>query len=386
MSGPVGVLMGLAAGLSIPCVLNGRMKTLAGQQIRPWKGGVSPGLAKRFDRVALLLNGDAHRYWNLSKSPDLQPLFWIVRPESELVRCVARVEDQEFHCYIKFHRAYDRAPADRERALNRMREEASVTREVFARFRGNPSYSVPQTYAFFPEELAMVTKELPGRRLLDVLREKATGFTSKKIMDELVAHLQRVGGWLREFQRLNDGKLPESQDPAGHLMPYMTLRLEKLLKTGWLATSDVTRIKVFVAAQERALLGEFPRACRVHGDLSLSNVLVTPHSVGVLDFAMAGVSNVYEDLTYFFQRLDNLRVNPLFRDSTIRSLQHAFLAGSGDASIVEQPLFKAYQVRHIVNHLVDLSRSDGLNPLKRSYQHWQYRQRLSQLQDLIHQS
>lgn len=362
------------------------MKTIAGQSVRPWAQAVSPRLMERFERVSLLLRDDASRYWDLPRHPELLPQDVIVRPESELVRCAVRTDEQEFHCYVKFHRALDRSPEDRERALTRMSEEAHATKEVFERLKGHPFYGVPRVYAFFPAELAIVTRELPGRRLLDVLRGKASGIVSRSALDELTEYLWHVGGWLREFQRPWRECVSEMTNPAEQLLPYITIRLDKLLKMGWLTALDVTRIQAFVTAQERALVDELSRACRVHGDLSLSNVFVAPHSVGVLDFAMAGVSNVYEDLTYFFQRLDNLRVNPLFRDSTIRSLQHSFLAGSGDASIVEQPLFKAYQVRHIVNHLVDLSRSDGLNPLKRSYQHWQYRQRLSQLQDLIHQS
>ncbi len=359
------------------------LKNLAGQSVTEWHRGKSEKLQARFDRVVTLLQQAPMEFWQEPSSPNLEPLCIIRRPESELIKCRVTHDSQIDFCYIKFHRALDRDPSERNRALGRIQQEAQVTQLFFLHFQVLSSFGVPKVVAFFPEEMAVVTKEIPGRRLLDVLREEAIGFPSSKVREELCTHLRLIGGWLAEFQRVALGQSSDLDNPSQHIVPYVMIRLEKLIRTGKITESFVQRICDFLHHHMEACPPGSERACQVHGDLSLSNVFITPGYVGVLDFAMSNVSNVYEDLSYFYQRLDNLRVNPLFRSSTLCALQQAFLEGYGNPSVVNHHLFQAYQVRHTINHLVDLSKFDGLSTFRRVYQMAQFYWRVNHLKELI---
>jgi tRNA A-37 threonylcarbamoyl transferase component Bud32 len=359
------------------------LKNLAGQSVTEWNAGKSEKVQARFDRVVTLLQQAPMKFWQEPTPPKLEPLCIIRRPESELIKCRVIHDTQVDFCFIKFHRALDRDISEHNRALGRIKQEAQVTQNFFQHFEFHSSFGVPKVVAFFPEEMAVVTKEIPGRRLLDVLREEAVGFPTSKVREELSRHFRLIGGWLAEFQGVALGQSSELDDPSQHIVPYVTIRLDKLIQAGMITESFVRKICDFLHHHMEACPRGLERACQVHGDLSLSNVFLTPGYVGVLDFAMSNVSNVYEDLSYFYQRLDNLRVNPLFRNSTICAFQQAFLEGYGNPLVVNHHLFKAYQVRHTINHLVDLSKSDGLSTFRRVYQLAQFYWRVDHLKYLI---
>jgi len=359
------------------------LKNLAGQSVVEWDKGKSEKVQARFDRVVTLLEQAPMEFWQEAVSPILEPLCIIRRPESELIKCRVTHGTYTDFCYIKFHRALDRDPSDHHRALGRIQQEAKITQTFFQYFESHSFFGVPRIVAFFPEEMAVVTKEIPGRRLLDVLREDAIGFPSGKVRKELISYFRLIGGWLAEFQRVALGQSSNLDDPTQHIIPYVMIRLEKLVQSGKITESFVHRVCEFLHQQMEACPPGSVRACQVHGDLSLSNVFITPEYVGVLDFAMSNMSNVYEDLSYFYQRLDNLRVNPLFSSSTLRALQQEFLEGYGDPLVVNHHLFKAYQVRHTINHLVDLSKYDCLSTLQRIYQMTQFYWRVKHLKHLI---
>jgi tRNA A-37 threonylcarbamoyl transferase component Bud32 len=252
-----------------------------------------------------------------------------------------------------------------------MYKEVEITRELYARLGGHSMYAVPRIFAFFPEEQAIVMEESAGQRLLDILLQKARGYPTRSTLTELAQYCCAVGGWLQHMQQLTQTTTVQQLDRTDFL-EYVALRLSKLQAAPHGLSDDVAdRI---LRALDR-LLQQGPenvgKICGVHGDLSLSNILVSAEKVTILDFSMYHIGSAYNDPSYFYSRIESV-YHLLINKSTTSYLQKAFIEGYGESIESDSQIFRIYYVRHKINRLLSLADVRDLSMIQRWYQRYQF--------------
>jgi tRNA A-37 threonylcarbamoyl transferase component Bud32 len=313
---------------------------------------------------------EPQRYFEGADAPVFSPILSLHRPVSALVKCRVASPHDSYGVYIKFFLPRRPTPEAHERAGQRLYKEVEVTREFYARLGTNSVYAVPRIIAFFPEEKAIVMEESAGQRLLDVLLQKGRGYPTRSALHELAQYCRAVGGWLKYFQSLTQSTT-NTQLERVDFLEYVALRLAKL-QASQRALRDEVAERLLGSLQR--LLQRVPenagKVCGVHGDLSLSNILVTANKVTVLDFSMYQTGSAYNDPAYFYSRIESV-YHLMITRSTTSFLQNAFI-DSYDSSIKNNiDHFMIYYIRHKVNRVLSLSDFSNLSFFKRWYQKYQ---------------
>jgi len=225
-----------------------------------------------------------------------------------------------------------------------------------AALQGEREFAVIKPVAYFPEFLAIITEEAAGETIADLINRAGKFWPTAEKLDQLAKHCLRAGQALaaiqkatREVSRFNPAELPE----------YIDERLQRLVENRRTPFSARDRRQIFkflqhaIPAVPAGQLG----LCGAHGDYAPFNVLATAEKITVADFTMFKAGSVYNDLTYFYHRLEGYLHKPVFRLATIRRLQNAFLTGYAEAMkkkqsppVTEDLLFKIFRIKHIVNN------------------------------------
>jgi hypothetical protein len=263
-----------------------------------------------------------------------------------------------------------------------MQRDVEITSLLYERLRGNPAQSVPRIVAWFPEEKAVVTEESKGELLLNIIDNDAAGYLGRRVLEKLGAHCYSVGLWLEKFQRITatNARIPEFEK---EIVGYVDLRLRKLRHASSLTEERYKTVLKYLERELRNVRQTDIYACGVHGDFGLSNILVDSDRVTVLDFTMYNIGLPYTDPSYLYQRMEGFLTKPFFQRGTIAFLQRAFLEGYQRGFDLQNPLFKLSRVRHMVNRLVDLAKTNGLPTIERLYQCWQYKKCLDDLKQIV---
>jgi tRNA A-37 threonylcarbamoyl transferase component Bud32 len=328
-------------------------------------------LQQRYERIVRRLREEPQRYFEAAEPPVFLPVLSLRRPVSELVKCQAVSPRGNVGIYIKFFLARRPTPEAQERAVQRMYREEAVTRELYARLDTHSVYTVPRIVAFFPEEQAIVMEESTGQRLLDILLQKGRGYPGRSTLQELARYCRAVGGWLKHVQQLTQTTTGPQLRRADFL-EYVTLRLAKLPATQRLLSDDAAdRILRSLERLLRQVPETLGMACGVHGDLSLSNILVTSNKVTVLDFSMYHIGSSYHDPSYFYSRIESI-YHLLISKSTTSYLQKAFTEEYGYDMESNRQFFQLYYIRHKVNRLLALSDFQHLSIIRKIYQKHQF--------------
>ncbi len=353
-----------------------------------YKGGIkaqefhSENLKASYGRVTTRLAQESEHYFGESGFP----VFFIARifqtPFSDIVQCVVELNNISFGIYVKFSLVNKNVEGEHDRILKNTTREVEVANIFSEYFSNEQAVSVPEVIAFFPDEMAIVTKEKDGVPLMRLIVGSAKGRPGTGKLDLLKHACYSVGNALKVFQKMPLIKTGKIELPS-NLVSYVDLRLKLLLETGSLAMRDYRNVLNFLEQQLGEIEEEALDFCSVHGDLALGNILISSDQVIFLDLGMYRQGPPSFDPAYFYQHLDDLNTNPLFLSSTIVQLQDVFFEGYSENSIRESPLFLSYYVRNIVNQLLDLSRRSHLHPIKRIYQKWQYQQYLFSLKKVI---
>lgn len=336
-------------------------------------------------RVTSRLAQESKYYFGEGAVPVFSIVRIIRRPFSDVIQCTVQFDKNSFGLYIKFALVKKNVDGDRERILKNVNREVEVTKQFSAFFSKEPSVSVPEIIAFFPDDMAIVTKEKEGVPLMTLIMESGKGKPSTQKLDLLKNTCSLVGNSLKVFQKMpliNTGK----DELPSNLVSYVDLRLKLLLEAGCIQMKERFNVVTYLENQIGKIEGQPLDFCGVHGDLSLGNVLIASNQVVFLDLGMYRKGPACFDLAYFHQHLDDFLTNPFFFSATIAHLQDAFFEGYQEKSIRESPLFLSYYVLKIVNHLLALSRMKKLSLLKKVYQKWQYRHCLSHLNKIIQEN
>ena len=344
--------------------------------------GVSDQLKFRYEQVVAQLSAESDRYFKTSDVPLFKPILVLHRPVSSIIKCRVRSLNYDNVVYLKFCEVGDYEQEKMEKWKKRMVKDFDVMTRLHELFKGNPVCTVPRGLEYFPKEMAMVTEESDGESFLKLITGFSAGIHRKKANEDLRNSCFRVGQWLSEFQRLTKAYriIHEMEE---ELVPYVDHRLCKLVQAGCLSTSQREQTLRYLASHLDASSGGDEERCGVHGDFSMSNILVSTHAVSVLDFAMYRVGSPYVDLAYLYRKFRHSLMNNLIKTRAILLLQNSFLEGYQPNFDRHHPLFVIQCVRHLVNRLVSLAVDNKHSPLKRIYQRALVRIDLQELNQII---
>jgi len=309
-------------------------------------------------RIIAQLRSQAGELWPEAPPEDFQIVRHLVRPYSNVYRLqlVAPRASSARFVFAKILTPGAKFQKDPEKYLTRLAAEYGATQRLQAALQGEREFAVIKPVACFPEFLAIISEEAAGETIADLINRAGRFWPAAEKLDHLAKHCRRAGKALaaiqkatREVSRFDPAELPE----------YIDERLQRLvesLQTPFSAT-DRRQIVKFLKQAIPAIPSEQFGLCGVHGDYAPFNVLATAEKITVVDFTMFKVGSVYNDLTYFYHRLEGYLHKPVFRVTTIRRLQNAFLTGYADAMektqsppVTDDLLFKILRIKHIVNN------------------------------------
>jgi hypothetical protein len=255
-----------------------------------------------------------------------------------------------------------------EGAGSRLAREYEATLRVQERLAGVDGCLAPRVLAFFPEVPALVTEEVPGRSVAEVIDRDGARFRSARRRERLESICFGAGVWLRRYQdaTVDRGALMCLDE----MLVYVDVRLKLLVAMG----------QADVQWRER-VLGTFERIrpsipstdltlSDVHGDFSPANILHTGTAVVPIDFAMSSTGSIYYDLTRFHHQLGLFLTKPSFRPTTIRRLQRAFLQGYGRPIETDSGLFRLFIIQHVLCHWLGRLKTTAVAPHVRAYNWW----------------
>lgn len=313
-------------------------------------------LTPRLNGALERLRSEAEHYFG---DPDtiIEPLGLDDREAALVLRARVRAAQGVRHIFVKVFKPRGSSPEACQSARERVAHDFATTRQVHQALGGYAELSAAWPIACFPDELVLVTEEAPGERFDLLLERTAVWQPSDDTVGELCRVASRIGRWLSAFQRVCRSNRRITLEA---MREYLDVRLRRLVANPKAAFSQSDRT---------AVLAHFDATCRnvadddlaevlVHGDLAPSNILVNKEEIIVIDFAMATTGGLYMDVARLYTQLDFLKAKPKFRPHVIERLQTALLDGFDPALRPTHPLFRLFELQHVICHTANLS----LNP------------------------
>jgi hypothetical protein len=278
------------------------------------------------------------------------------RPFSHLQRLAVWRRDGNApisHLFVKIFK-----PAKIDGGLEAMRrrvaDDFQTTRRVHTSMLAHPALGAVRPIACYPDHLAIVTEEIAGPTLLDVLVSSAAWFPDASRVEQLNATMANVGRWIRAYQSIEPAG--EVETIAG-LRAYVDHRLTRLVEHPGARFGQPDREQVLDHIDrlgEQVDVSEL-RLVPIHADLAPANILVSDGRIVVLDFAMAKHGTWVHDLTRLVLQVELLSVKPQIRNRVLHGARLALIQGFDGALTDQRPLFRLMLLLHRVNHLTTLS-------------------------------
>jgi len=318
-------------------------------------GMPASGLPPEFGPVLLKLSAGSSSHFGCAGA-HLEPVEYRERPFSHLLRAAVFANGRPgpvTHVFVKIFKVKAHEP-DPERMRRRVVQEFESTLEVHRAMSADPDVGAVRPIACYPEHLASVTEEVPGRTLLDCLRAEAAWLPQQRTLERLSLIMEKAGRWVRTFQAID---LQPGRVSLDAVRSYVDLRLERLVASPAARFAPADRARVLAHIQRLgALVPPLDLAeARIHADLAPANMLVSGERIVVLDFAMCSRGSAFHDLARLFLQIDLLRLKPQVKSAVIERLNRSLLRGFDPQVGPDRPLFRLLLLQHRVNHLATLS-------------------------------
>lgn len=282
----------------------------------------------------------------------IEPVSCMARQGSRLLRVQVRTGSRSFFAYIKLYNVDGCTPHYIDQMRQRGVRDFETTRRVHLLMRSVEGISTLRPIAFLPKHLAVVTEEVRGKTLGQLLTRQAGWYPERDTLDELCTVMSRIGLWLRTVQTL---EVPNARFSLDGMREYLDVRLVRLVRHGGLGAQERCGILKFFdercADVDEADLQEVV----IHGDLSPSNVMVAGTNVTVLDFEMWRTGSVFHDLSRIYHQIELRKLKPWFKPSALDRLLETAIAGFDPALRPERPLFELLTLQHVINKLTKLT-------------------------------
>jgi thiamine kinase-like enzyme len=305
-----------------------------------------------FEQALRRLQEEGGRYFEPARI-DFQPVTSRNRRFPRVLQVHVQNSAQPCDVFIKTFKPANGSAESRRVAQERLRREYEALLRFNAAMSGNPGLRVIRPIACFPEELCIVTERVPGITLRRFLKDSAPWrFTKTARNIALVSVFEKVGSWLRVFQKIDRSEKTVSLSAK---RSYLESRLQLLLQhyPGAFSSADRdTLLRHFDRLIYETGSAEFPEV-GVHADFTPDNVLVVNDSeIAVLDFEMASAGTRYDDLAHMYMHMDSQKAKPWIEAENIQDFQHALLRGFDPTLEAAHPMFQVALLIHVVCHFV----------------------------------
>jgi hypothetical protein len=252
-----------------------------------------------------------------------------------------RTESRTVCAYIKIPKPRGQGAEGTSRAERMLEHEYHATLALYETLRDDPRFGVVKPLAWLPEHRALVTEEVEGRPLGELLLGGAS-------TEELVVAASRIGAWINQYEKVfpASGSIRLEQRRA-----YLDDRLT-LLQGRVLSAADrrwaLNRFDVLADEIGSATLP----AVAIHADFTPYNIIVgSDGRVTVLDFTMAKIGTQYNDLAHLWFHLELIGTRRRGLREACRDMQRALLGGYTETHTSHDPLFRLMLLQHGVCHV-----------------------------------
>jgi aminoglycoside phosphotransferase (APT) family kinase protein len=281
--------------------------------------------AETVAQVLAKLTGEWARYFpEASVPPRVISVHYRPRRLSDIAKAEVAMGLTRVAIYIKIHKHHVSTP---ERVKQKARLEFETLRHLDEAMTAVPGCAVPKPIAFFPDEIAVVTEEVKGQNLYQLIKRALrpyAGWAGRRVVE---AHCEASGFWLRQFQAVTQREARKSLREAG-VLARLTSDLEVCVSRG-LAQSDSVRLVRFCEDRLARLDGQAFPVVGTHPDFQPDNVVARADGVSVLDFTSFGYGLPWSDVGRFVATLEFFAKHPLYNRRRIAAFRVAFLRGYG---------------------------------------------------------
>ena len=239
-------------------------------------------------------------------------------------------------------------PSVHDRKLRECVTEYRILEELTRRFASFPDLGVIRPIACWPEDLAFLTEEFPGRNVELVLRDDVRCLWSRSTLRRAAGLCRKAGEWLRHFQSYT---VPDTDTfDIDELIAYCDLRLSTILDgaEGLLSRPlahavmrHVTSLAATFSASEREVVGR-------HNDLRPDNMLARDERLVVVDFTGFTYGPRLYDYMKFWMRLDYI-------GRRIDALKAGFAEGYGRPVDLDAPMAEFLRIANILDKMSELA-------------------------------
>ena len=311
----------------------------------------------------------------------------VERPFSTLLQIRVGAAAALQGAFIKIVKPRTDTPAEEAATRQNVLRDFEMTRRVRQALAGHAGLAAVRPIACFPEEMALVTGEVLGPTLAQVLAHRAAGWPRAAVARELSNLIRQAGAWLKAAQ----AGLPEEREVSLEAMrTYLDRRLDDLEASGTirLTKSGRSAIERYRDRLISEVGTETIRPVWIHADFCPENIITRDGEITVLDFMMAKTGTVYHDVAHLFMHLDSMKVKPWFRPAVIDTLQRDLLTAFEPGLAVDRPLFALMLLQHVICHIVTLqaAAAGSTARLYRARLHRRHRRWLTQVAGLDNES
>jgi hypothetical protein len=297
------------------------------------------------DILRFLQQGEGE-YFN-AKVLDFEILQFEERPASQIFKIKVLLELCNKNIFVKISRLCNNISIDE--LQKKIVREYEIGKMVYSNLCETTKYSAIKMIACFPEYYALITEECQGDSLSSIVIKYGKLYPDKQRCNYLKSVCYNCGLLLKNIQ---DTTGQEKIFDLYGLIEYIDIRLKKLVTDEMTIFDEKMRqgILEYLRKQTVMVNKDDLRVAGAHGDFGPNNILVENQTVKIMDYADFQYSSIYQDITYFYQRLENFMHKPIFRPRTIHSLQDAFCQGYSSEIIINNPIFMMFRVRHVINN------------------------------------
>lgn len=318
-----------------------------------------------FGRSLQRLKDDSQKYFGASEVT-IEPLNYIRRPFSEVLQVNVRNGGQSSRAFIKIAKPRERSDEHLALVQRRVARDFATTTRIYQSLKSYPGLAAVKPIACFPEDLALVTEQVGGETLKQLIERRAVLRPAEKSIEELSNIFAGVGTWLQAFQEVEPTEKKFSLD---RLRNYVDDRLVKLVGVDRAGFCEEDRAGVLRYLDARC--AEVPerdlREVSIHADFCPENVMIDGSRVILLDFTMAKAGAIYHDLTHMFMHVELLKRKLLYQNRVVNQLQESLLSGYEPGLSPNHPLFEILLLQHIIARLTSMT-GVKLRPATRVYQ------------------
>jgi len=318
-------------------------------------------LPRVFTNALDKLSAQGERYFGHPETV-IEPLALADREAAQVLRARLRTGGSTGrHIFVKVFKPRGPSADDWHFMRARLMNDFAMTSEVHDALNGYSDLAAVRPIACLPDDLILVTEEAPGEPFDSMLERHAVWQPDNRTLNGLLHIAGRVGAWLRAFQGI---RRLDRRITIDDMREYLDVRLKRLVsspKGGFCELRRKSVLSYFDAISRDVVRADLSEVL-VHGDIAPSNILVDGRGPGprivVIDFAMTCTGGMFFDVARLFTQFDFLKAKPKFRPHIVARLQTALLAGFNPALRPSDPLFKLFELQHVICHVANLS----LNP------------------------